>query len=97
MVERLRCFCWSSLTTLTYVAAIPFFQTFSAESVQPGTSSDCSSERRYSTGQPASTRAPRVMSPLIPLKQSKYASFIVVRHPAMGPAPEKHDVELAKR
>src|ERR1041384_1047391 len=55
---------------------MPFFQTFSPESAQPGTFRAASSERRCSTGQPASTRAPRVMSPLMPEKQSKYASFM---------------------
>src|ERR1700719_2170409 len=76
MVLRERCFCWSSVLTRTYVAAMPSFQTFSVVNVQPGTCRDFNSSRSKSAGQPASISAPRVMSPLIPEKQSKYASFM---------------------
>src|ERR1700756_4793821 len=59
---------------------MPFFQTFSADSSHPGTRSPPNSLRRCSISQPASSSAPRVMSPLMPEKQSKYASFMGVRH-----------------
>jgi hypothetical protein len=76
MVVSERCFCWSSVSTRTYVAAKPFFQTFSLVNVQPGTCRDFNSARSKSAEHPASMSAPSVMSPLIPEKQSKYASFM---------------------
>ena len=45
-----RCLWVSSVVTLTWVADMPFFQTFSAEICHPGTSRLCSSERRRSSG-----------------------------------------------
>src|SRR5712675_1614559 len=59
---------------------MPFFHTFSAHSSHPGTCNPCNSPRSSSISQPASSSAPRVMSPLMPEKQSKYASFMGVRH-----------------
>src|ERR1700683_1025507 len=55
---------------------MPFFQTFSAESSQPGSSRVFSSSRTRATSHPASISAPSVMSPLTPEKQAKYARFI---------------------
>src|SRR5215813_14211562 len=55
---------------------MPFFQTFSDEISHPGISRLRNCSRRRSRETPASTNAPRAMSPLIPLKQSKYASFM---------------------
>src|ERR1700736_728026 len=81
---RERCFCWSSVFTRAYVAAMPFFHTFSADSSHPGTCKPRNSPRKYSILQPASSSAPRVMSPLMPEKQSKYASFMGVRRRAVG-------------
>src|SRR5580698_164659 len=49
----------------------PFFHTFSAVSSHPGTLRLSNSARNCSMGTPASSRAPRVISPLMPLKQSK--------------------------
>src|ERR1700754_3748946 len=63
---------------------MPFFQTFSALISQPGTWSDWRSARRRARSQPASRRAPSVMSPLMPEKQSKYARFMVAEHGAQG-------------
>src|SRR6266404_8173269 len=80
IAERLRCLVWSSVVTRTNVADIPFFQAFSDEMIQPGTCRPCRPERRSSSEQPASTRAPSVMSPLMPEKQSKYANFIELRN-----------------
>src|SRR5258708_1329454 len=75
-----RCFCLSSVFTRAHVAAMPFFHTFSAANSHPGTCRPRNSSRRRSRSQPASSNAPRVMSPLMPEKQSKYASFMGVRH-----------------
>src|SRR6202048_1172934 len=81
---RERCFSWSSVFTRAYVAAMPFFHTFSADSSHPGTCKPRSSARKCSRSQPASSSAPRVMSPLMPEKQSKYASFMGIRRRAVG-------------
>src|SRR6266478_7468435 len=83
-----RCLCWSSVFTRTHVAAMPFFQTFSADSSHPGTDKPRNSCRSCATSQPASRSAPRVMSPLMPEKQSKYASFMG-RHRAVLLEPQE--------
>src|SRR5258706_7086411 len=59
---------------------MPFFQTFSADRSHPKTCNPRRSARSWASSQPASSNAPRVMSPLMPEKQSKYASFMGVRH-----------------
>src|SRR5579864_7224690 len=84
-----RCFCWSSVFTRAHVAAMPFFQTFSADSSHPGTCRPRKLARSCARSQPASMSAPRVMSPLMPEKQSKYASFMGVRRRAVLLEPQK--------
>ncbi len=73
----------------THVAAMPLFQTFSADSSHPGTCRPRNSARSCARSQPASRSAPRVMSPLMPEKQSKYASFMGVRRRAVSQSRKK--------
>src|SRR5712692_7352350 len=68
---------------------MPFFQTFSADSSHPGTCNPSNSARSCSMSQPASRSAPSVMSPLMPEKQSKYASFMGVRRRAVLSGPQE--------
>src|SRR5258707_2599715 len=93
IAERLRCLVWSAVVTRTNVADTPFFQTLSEEIVQPGTCRACSLERKSARSQPASTSAPSVISPLMPLKQSKYANFIGLRSRATNslPSPDRFE------
>src|SRR5258708_37286077 len=68
---------------------MPFFQTFSADSSHPGTCNPSHSARSCSMSKRASRSAPRVMSPLMPEKQSKYASFMGVRRRAVLSGPQE--------
>src|SRR6266849_9428501 len=68
---------------------MPFFQTFSADSSHPGTCNPSNSARSCSMSMPASSSAPSVMSPLMPEKQSKYASFMGVRRRAVLSGPQE--------
>ena len=68
--DRWRWACWSGATTVAFVAANPFRLTRSISS-SIGKSSDARAARIASAGTPASMTAPRTMSPLMPLKQSK--------------------------
>ena len=71
MSESDRCRCGSEDSTFTCVARNPRRTTFSAEIFQPGTGSRRRCASISARLHPASTSAPRVMSPLIPEKQSK--------------------------
>src|SRR5262249_10802158 len=66
----------SSRRTSTFVARNARFITVRRSRVYPESGSLASSSRSRSNESPASTSAPRIMSPATPLGQSKYATFI---------------------
>ena len=68
---RWRWACSGSYWTVTCVARNPCFLTSWATSRQPGSPSDPTAVFSASRSTPASTRAPSVMSPLMPLAQSR--------------------------